>query len=128
MEMTVREAARHLGVTEKTIRAKIKRGEIQVTRQEPFSGGFRYILEVELGEKPEKPVGEPVGGPGVEILVDLLKERDQRIRELQERLEETNRYWGVDRGRLQEVEKQILLLTGPRPALVERIRKAILGR
>jgi len=52
MGVTIEEAARHLGVSKTVIRGRIKRGEIEA-RKEPFAGGFRYVLDMDIAEEPK---------------------------------------------------------------------------
>jgi len=96
MGYTIREGARLLGVSEKVIRGRVKRGEIEA-HQEPFSGGFRYILDIEIPEKAREAPGEPQVIPQsyremleskdqeIARAMRLLSRRDKRISELEER-------------------------------------------
>jgi len=116
---SIAEAAALLGISERTLYRRIEKGRVKKERE----GGRAWVI-IEEGDLPRgRQVADGMADLGV--FADLLREKDARITELEERGESLAAQLGRAVGRGEELEKQILLLTGPRPSLVERIRRAL---
>jgi len=98
--VTIQEAAQHLGVSQDTVRRRIRNEELQA-RQTPTPQGFRWVVELEGLEEaaqaaptpPHRPdIGQVEDGQDIRELVDALRSQLQsqeeelaaRRREVQE--------------------------------------------
>ena len=89
--VTIQEAARHLGVSQDTIRRRIRKEELQA-RQTPTPQGFRWVVELEDLEEDRTGGAQVEDGQDVRELVDALRSQLQsqgeelvaRRREVQE--------------------------------------------
>ena len=92
-ELTIREAAQRLGVTEVTIRRRIRNGDInahQLTRPQ----GFIWIVELPDEDRPFEPPGHDGNDRTSEIegvLQDMLRRQDETIGDLRRQLESRER-------------------------------------
>jgi DNA-directed RNA polymerase specialized sigma24 family protein len=87
--VTIQEAARHLGVSQDTIRRRIRKEELQA-RQMPTPQGFRWVMELEGLEEdapaaptpPHRPgIGQVEDGQDLRELVDVLRSQLQSLEE-----------------------------------------------
>ena len=107
--VTIQEAAQHLGVSQDTVRRRIRKEELQA-RQTPTPQGFRWVVELEDLEEDAQAAHTPPHMPGiggaqvkddtndandandgalVEILREQLQEKDRQISELHRLLAQT---------------------------------------
>ena len=110
--VTIQEAAQHLGVSQDTVRRRIRKEELQA-RQTPTPQGFRWMVELEGLEEDAQAAHTPPHMPGiggaqvkddtndandandandgalVEILREQLQEKDRQISELHRLLAQT---------------------------------------
>ena len=81
--VTIQEAAQHLGVSQDTVRRRIRKKELQA-RQAPTPQGFRWVVELEDLEEDAQAAPTPThrpdiggaqaeDGQGVRELVDALR-------------------------------------------------------
>jgi excisionase family DNA binding protein len=87
--VTIREAAKRLGVSQDTVRRRLKAGELQGV-QDPIPGGFTWLVELAPDAGPAELPGLPEAGVAAteaeflrRRLADLEQERD-RLAELLE--------------------------------------------
>lgn len=87
--ITITEASKLYGVSERTIRRRISTGELKKV----VSGGKTFIV-VEKKDSQERPTQEKVETNGSEVMLqtilEQLKEKDEQIKRLDERLRENN--------------------------------------
>ena len=98
--VTIQEAAQHLGVSQDTVRRRIRKEELQA-RQTPTPQGFRWMVELEEDAQtaPAPPHRPDIGGAQVkddaydgalvEILREELAEKNRQISELHRLLAQT---------------------------------------
>jgi excisionase family DNA binding protein len=90
--VTIQEAAKHLGVSQDTVRRRIRKEELQA-RQTPTPQGFRWVVELEDLEEdaqaaPTPPHMPDIGGAEVEGGQDLRELVDVLRSQLQSQEEE----------------------------------------
>ena len=90
--VTIQEAAQHLGVSQDTVRRRIRKEELQA-RQTPTPQGFRWVVELEDLEDdapaaPTPPHRPDIGGAQVEDGQDLRELVDALRSQLQSQEEE----------------------------------------
>ena len=76
--LTIDQAAHRLGVSARTIRRRIRDGTLPAD-QEPTAQGFRYWVLIEpdqTGDQPPPDSGAAAGEPPVQVLDQLVSERD----------------------------------------------------
>ena len=124
--ISIQEAAAHLGVSEKTIRRRIKAGEI-AAHQLPTSQGFEWRVDLD-----GQPAGQVPGQNGhlnghaaqvdTPVAVQQPPQRDQALLEalrLVEKLQQQNLELsgrvGFYQAKNQDLEQRVLLLEAPKP-------------
>ena len=87
--VTIQEAAQHLGVSQDTVRRRIRKEELQA-RQTPTPQGFRWMVELEEDAQaaPTLPHRPDIGGAQVEDGQDLRELVDALRSQLQSQGEE----------------------------------------
>ena len=112
-EFSIKDAAQHLGVTEVTIRRRIRDGHLHA-HQQPRPQGFTWVVELPEEEgQPSSPPGQAndedeIGGLKREdALQDIIKRQDETIEHLRHELE----------GRGREIQELHVLLQHAQAAL-----------
>ena len=93
-EVSIKEAAQRLGVTEVTIRRRIRDGHLHA-HQQPRPQGFTWVVTLpDQGEEASSPSGQSIdGNDGVEdsrredVLEDIIRRQDETIHHLRHELE-----------------------------------------
>jgi hypothetical protein len=93
-EVSIKEAARRLGVTEVTIRRRIRDGHLHA-HQQPRPQGFTWVVTLpDQGEQSSIPSGQTSdGNDGIEdsrredVLEDIIRRQDETIHHLRHELE-----------------------------------------
>lgn len=131
--VSIREAAAALGVSEKTVRRRVKTGELEAIREEA-SGGFVWRVYADQVEGTH--VGQvdvqgshviahgdgqagsldTVGSQTVQALLEVLREKDATIARLQADKEGMAAQLGMFTERTANLSAQLLLLQAPAPA------------
>jgi len=104
--VTIQEAAQRLGVSQDTVRRRIRKEELQA-KQTPTPQGFRWVVELEGLEEDAQAAHTPPHRPGIgstqvkddtndandgalmELLREQLQEKDRQISELHRLLAQT---------------------------------------
>jgi hypothetical protein len=121
--VSINEAAERLGVSEETIRRRIKRGEL-VRRKEPCDQGYVWQIEVErIPEEPETMVLErlPANGPGEVLEREQLRERVASLESELKDLIELRDAWQEQMRRSSEAEQQLRELVSRAQMLVQAL-------
>jgi predicted ArsR family transcriptional regulator len=97
-EVSIKEAAQRLGVTEVTIRRRIRDGHLHA-HQQPRPQGFTWVVTLpDQGEEPSSLSGQSSdGNDGIEdsrredVLEDIIRRQDETIQHLRHELEARRR-------------------------------------
>lgn len=86
-ELTIKEAAAALGVSQDTIRRRLKAGEIE-GRKEEMGSGYRWVVTV-----PDDLEPEPAGAGGQELELASARARIEGLERLIEELSSDRDHW-----------------------------------
>jgi len=83
MDVSINEAARHLGVSEDTVRRRIRAGNL-LARKEPRPQGFTWVVELEDRQEDASRAthSSTVDRFVIEMLQEQVREKDKQISEL----------------------------------------------
>jgi len=76
----IAEAARMLGLSQDTVRKRVRSGEL-AGEQERAPGGFRWMVDLDVELDPPPVGGDPRGNGRSDALVDVLMAQVQDLRE-----------------------------------------------
>jgi hypothetical protein len=91
--VSIKEAAQLLGVTEVTIRRRIRHGDLHAYQQE-IPQGFAWMVEVPDDVRPSVGHADDIPGEIQEALHEIIRRQDERIAQLQEQLQAKDRQIG----------------------------------
>jgi len=84
MEMTITEAATHLGITTDTLRRRIRKGTVSA-RQSPRPQGHVWFVDIDTDETARENQATPTGRADDNDLVELLKGQVQDLKAMLEK-------------------------------------------
>lgn len=89
MEVTIQEAAKHLGVSESAVRRRLRAGTME-GRQERIASGFRWVCILPINAYVTPTLNGTQSGELLEFLREQIRVKDEQIGILFDQLREAN--------------------------------------